>query len=287
MQVIAIEHGEAESMDGINWVLYVCHDDIVSHTGMSEIRYGSWSEHQGLKLSMVRGTDTSSIIEQVGGKLVDAVMKYSAEVPFRLNDRFECWLLTTDRRPLALIASADTEAGKRVFASPTWHPGVAAFDSFDSKHGDAKRLQQLINKRAGERAMTVWLKRKKTTQGYCGDGVTEAGETISATELPVSMLLQQWDDPNDSALVRDYTAWQAPWLLQLEHVDDATRVRLEELAWKRPILCAQQYRLFAKVIDMQQLKVTRVKARLMGYDSNGQSLVETFIETGDKETYSP
>jgi hypothetical protein len=287
MQVIAIEHGEAESIDGINWVLYVCHDDIVSHTGMSEIRYGSWSEHQGLKLSMVRGTDTSSIIEQVGKKLVDAVMKHSAEVPFSLNDRFECWMLSTDHKPLALIASTDTEAGRRAFASPKWHPGVAAFDSFGSEHGDAKRLEQLINQRAGDRAMTVWLERQQTAQGYCGAGVTEVGETIAATELPAGMLLQQWDDASDTALVRDYLAWQAPWLLQLNYFDDAARVRLEELAWKRPILCAQQYRLFAKVIDLQQLKVTRVKARLMGYDSKGQSLVETFIETGDKETYNP
>lgn len=287
MQVIAIEHGEAESMDGINWVLYVCHDDIVSHTGISEIRYGSWSEHQGLKLSMVRGTSTSSIIEQVGEKLVAAVMKYSAQVPFRLIDRFECWLLTSDHKPLALIASTDTEAGKRAFAAPKWHPGTAAFDSFSSEQGDAKCLQQLINRRAGDRAMTVWLERKKTAQGYCGDGVTDAGDTIPAAELPAGMVLQQWDDAGDAALVRDYLSWQAPWLLQLDYFDDEERAGLEEQAWKRPVLCAQQYRLFARVIDRQQLKVTRVKARLMGYDSKGQGLVETFIQTGDKETYSP
>lgn len=287
MQVIAIEHGEAESMDGINWVLYVNHEDIVSHTGMSEIRYGSWSDHQGLKLSMVRGTDTSDIIEQVGRQLVRAVMKHSAEVPFRLNDRFECWLLTTDHKPLALIDSTDTAAGKRAFTSPVWHPGTAAFDSFDSVHGDAKRLQQLINRRAGERAGTVWLERQKTARGYCGDGVTGTGEMVPACELPASMLLQQWDDASDAALLADYLAWQAPWLLQLDYLDDATRAGFEQLAWKRPVLCAQQYRLFAKVIDRQQLKVTRVKARLMGYDSKGQGLVETFIETGDKETYSP
>jgi len=60
-------------------------------------------------------------------------------------------------------------------------------------------------------------------------------------------------------VIRDYLAWQAPWLLQLDYFDDAACIRLEEVAWKRLVLCAQQYRLFSKVIDRPQLKETRVK----------------------------
>jgi phosphoribosylaminoimidazole carboxylase (NCAIR synthetase) len=53
------------------------------------------------------------------------------------------------------------------------------------------------------------------------------------------------------------------------------------------VLCAKQYHLFAKVLDEKQLKVVRVQARLMGYDGQGQKVIETFIHTGDKDLYSP
>ena len=48
MRTISIEHGDAETTDGVSWILYVNHEDIVSHTGMSEVRYGSWSHEDGL-----------------------------------------------------------------------------------------------------------------------------------------------------------------------------------------------------------------------------------------------
>ena len=108
MQVIAIEHAEAESTDGINWILYVSHEDIVSHTGMSEIRYGSWNQQDGLQLSRVRGTETSNIIDTVGEKIAAAVEIYASTIPFPLNDRYECWLLTEDGKPLALLDTVDS-----------------------------------------------------------------------------------------------------------------------------------------------------------------------------------
>jgi len=274
MRVIAIEHGEAETTDGVSWVLYVSHDDIVSHTGMPEIRYGSWSQQDGLKLSMVRGTEKSSVIDIIGERLVKALEEYAASVVFTLNDCFECWILTADGQPLTLIESAADEEQKRAFESPAWHPGMAAFNEFRSDHGDAERLRRLINDRAGSRSRTLWVRRKKTDLGYSGDAVTESGEIIAAADMP------------HQSLVKDYLEWQAPWLLQLDNFDDETRQAMELQAWKRPVLCAKQYHLFAKVLDEKQLKVARVQARLMGFDSHKQGVIETFIQTGDKETYS-
>lgn len=287
MQIIAIEHGEAESMDGVNWVLYVSHEDIISHTGMSEIRYGSWSEDDGLKLSMVRGTGTGQMIEQIGARLVAAVTEHCRRVPFALQDRFECWLMTADDRPLALIESACDENDRRVFESPQWHPGAAALEGAISAVGDARRLQQIINQRAGERARTCWLQREASAFGYSGDAITDDGGRIAAADMPTRMLQEEWHNETDRQLVADYLGWQAPWLLQLDSIGDDARQSIEQQAWCRPVLCAQQYRLFAKILDRQQLKVSRVKARLMGYDSKGQKVIETFIQTGDKETYSP
>ncbi len=140
MQVIAIEHGEAETTDGVNWVLYVIHEDIVSHTGMSEIRYGSWSQHDGLKLSMVRGTESNNVIDRVGEQLAAAVEKYAGSLPFPLNDNVECWLMSSDGLPLALIDSVASEEDKQVYESLNWHPGVTAFHDFSVKLWQCKKI---------------------------------------------------------------------------------------------------------------------------------------------------
>lgn len=286
MQVIAIEHGEAETTDGVNWVLYVSHEDIVSHTGMSEIRYGSWSQHDGLKLSMVRGTETNNVIDSVGEQLEKALIEHAAKIPFPLNDSFECWLMTNDGQPLALLDSVDSEEKKQVFESSSWHPGATAYTEFHSEYGDAGHLKRLINERTDRRSHTLWVRRNKSDYGFSGDAITESGEVIPATEMPRRLLLEYWENENEAALVQDYLAWQAPWLLQLDHYDDETRRTIESQAWKQPVLCAKQFNLFAKVLDETQLKVVRVQARLMGYDSHKQGVIETFIHTGDKETYS-
>ncbi|NNJ51252.1 MAG: hypothetical protein HKP22_12905 [Gammaproteobacteria bacterium] len=287
MQVIAIEHAEAESTDGINWILYVSHEDIVSHTGMSEIRYGSWNQQDGLQLSRVRGTETSNIIDMVGEKIAAAVEKYASTIPFPLNDRYECWLLTEDGEPLALLDTVDSYDKQRSHDRTIWHPGTKAYEEFHSDFGDAGRLKQLINQRAGERSRTLWVERKKTDFGYSGDAIKDKEVTIAAANIPQRLLLEDWQTVEDSRLVADYLAWLAPWLLQLNNYDDDKRQMIEQQAWKRPMLCAKQYHLFAKVLDEKQLKVTRVQARLMGYDGQGQKVIETFIHTGDKETYSP
>ena len=287
MQVIAIEHAEAESTDGINWILYVSHEDIVSHTGMSEIRYGSWNQHDGLQLSMVRGTETSNIIDTVGEKIAAAVEQYADTIPFPLNDRYECWLLSEDGEPLALLDTVDSHDKRQSFDQTTWHPGTKAYEEFHSDFGDAARLKQLINQRAGDRSRTLWIERKMTDFGYSGDAIKDNGEIIAAADIPQRLLLEDWQTTEDSRLVSDYIAWLAPWLLQLNNYDDDTRQSIEKQAWQRPVLCAKQYHLFAKVLDEKQLKVVRVQARLMGYDGQGQRVIETFIHTGDKDTYSP
>jgi hypothetical protein len=285
MRAVAIEHGEAETTDGISWVLYVSHDAIVSHTGMPEIRYGSWSRQGGLKLSMVRGTEKNSVIDIIGERLVRALEEHADSLLFTQRDCFECWILTADGQPLVLIESAVDEEKKRAFESPAWHPGMSAFDEFLSDHGDAERLRRLINERAGSRSRTLWVRREKSDYGYSGDAVTESGDIINAADMPPRLLLEQWDDAGHQSLVKDFLDWQAPWLLQLDNFDDATRQALELQAWKRPLLCAKQYHLFAKVMDDKQLKVARVQARLMGFDSRKLGVIETFIHTGDKENY--
>lgn len=282
LQVVAVDHGEAESSDGINWVLYVRHESIVSHTGMSEVRYGSWSRTGKLKLSIVRGTEINSVIDEVGEQLVSALEENAENVPFDPRDYYECWLMSQDDEPLALIDSVTDTNERQTHETPLWHPGAAAYVDLHSDYGDAARLRSIVNDRAGRRSRSIWVYRPEW-----GDAYTDENELISADRFPPFLLRDEWRNNEDASLVRDYLCWQAPWLLQLHALNKNMRIEYEKQAWKRPLLCAKQYRLFVDLQDEKGLTVVRVQARLMGDDAKGQELREAFIHTGDKESYSP
>ena len=279
MQVVSIDNGDAESSDGVNWTLYVNHEDIVSHTGMSEIRYGSWSQENGLKLSVVRGTATNRLIEEVGEDLLAALLDNFDQVPFPPADRHECWLMSAEGKPLVLLESALDDEQRQVYSFPAWQPGQAARQAFASKHGDAETLKTVINERAGERPSARWF-----TRCFTSSFEREKTEQVA---FPNLLLVQHWPAESEQKLIADYIYWQAPWLLQLQHLTQNVRAELEQQAWKRPVLCDEQFRLFARVLDEKSLKVARVQARLMGAGGQGQATLEAFIDTGDKDAYSP
>ncbi|MEW8430483.1 MAG: hypothetical protein G8D61_12265, partial [gamma proteobacterium symbiont of Ctena orbiculata] len=121
-QVISVEGGIAESMDGWNWKLYVADESIVSHTGLSEIVYGSWNPYHGLSRSRIRGAMPSSIIEQMGDRLLQAVERHADSIPFASLDEFELWLLDEESgKPLALLDSALADDTLEFHDNPTWH----------------------------------------------------------------------------------------------------------------------------------------------------------------------
>jgi len=282
MQVISVEYGDAESSDGIHWVLYVNHKDIVAHTGMFEVRYGSWNRHDGLSLSMVRGTEQNKLIETVGDNLVMALQQHAGEIPFRGIDDHECWLLTTDDMPLALMDSVTEPSGRYVFESPSWHPGASAYEAFDSDFGDAASLRELVRLRAGRKQKSIWLHRQQDLSG-----ITEDGQTFSGEQIPKFLLNEHWGEESDRKLVEDYFRWQAPWLLQLDSLSDAQRGDYEKYAWRRQLVCANQFQLFPRVVDERALRSVRVQAQLMGSDTRGVNVREAFVHSGDKESYSP
>lgn len=282
MQVISVESGEAESSDGVHWVLYIIDEDIVSHTGMFEVRYGSWNVKDGLVLSAIRGTVQGHLIESVGEKLIRALERYAKDIPFDPIDNFECWMLTEDELPLVLIDSVLDESEITISESPLWHPGAAPYEALNSAFGDAERLRKIVNHRAGAKPKAIWFKRNPD-----GSAVAEDGSTVAAFLFPPMLLLQKWDEKNNENLVSDFIHWQAPWLLQLHALSDDERQNLEIHAWKRQILCAGQFRLFVKLMDERALKSVRVQARLMGGGEDGFPVKEAFIDSGDKENYSP
>ena len=227
-QVITVDGGIAESMDGWEWKLYVADESIVSHTGLSEIVYGSWNPLRGLSRSRIRGAMPSSLIEQIGDRLLDAVEQHAEEIPFPSKDEFELWLLDAQSgSPLALIDSAIAEDTLTPYDNPAWYPGGQAGRKFRSLSGDAADLTRLIRNKAGKQSTAIWIKRSPD-----GSGSDQNDFEYPADIFPTLLLQERWEDANQQQLVADFLNWQAPWLLQLP-LDPETRIQLEEAAWAR------------------------------------------------------
>lgn len=256
-QVISVTGGVAESMDGENWQLYVADERIVTHTGLSEVRYGDWHQQRGRQRSKIRGTAPSGLIEAIGERLIQALQRHAQQVPFPLADRFEYWLLHgVHRRPLALLDSALEGDSLPASERPTWYPGGAVGRRFHSEAGDSEDLAGLIREAAGRRPVAVWVERN------ANGGLDTEGESYAPTAFPPLLLSTDWPSPGERRLVADYLDWQAPWLLQLE-LDADLRRRLEQAAWRRPRETDRVCRLFPRILDQRGLTVARVKARLL------------------------
>ena len=257
LQVVSVPGGIAESMDGETWKLFVADECIVSHTGLSEVRYGDWRPGQGLRRSKIRGTAPSGLVESVGHRLLQALEHCADQVPYPLADRFECWLLHgAEQRPLALLDSALDATALPPNDNPAWHPGGRSSRSFRSEAGTLDDLKNLISETAGKRPRTVWIERRE------GVAVTLDGERFPTQALPPMLLSTDWSSPAAWRLVTDYLDWQAPWLLQLA-LEQSLRRRLEQAAWRRPRETGRVFRLFPEICDDEGLTVTRVKARFL------------------------
>lgn len=256
-QVLTVPGGIAESMDGDVWKLYVADERIISHTGLSEVRYGDWDSRNGLRRSKIRGTAPSGLIESIGDRLMTTLAHYAGQVPFPLADRFECWLLHADhRRPLALLDSALDADNLPAIDSPTWYPGGTSGRRFHSEAGDIDDLTGLIREAAGRRPVAVWIERGTRS------GISHDGRRFRAEAFPPMLLSTDWPSPTAWRLVTDYLDWQAPWLLQLP-LSQGLRERLEQAAWLRPRETERVFRLFPQIWDDRGLTVTRVKARML------------------------
>lgn len=252
--------GEAETTDGVHWVLYAMDERIVTHTGLSEVRYGTWDPHHGLMRARIRGTARASLIEEAGRRLVEALESCTNELPFAAADHHECWLVAADDGlPLLLLETAVNAADRSVIHQPCWRPGIGELNEFGSRRGDARRLAALVAEKAGSRPQAFWCERQAD-----GSGATDEGCRLPAECFPALLLRESWPEEEAGSLVRDFLAWQAPWLLQLSGLDRATRHWLEALAWQRPVIASRSWRLYPELYDTEGLRVARVKAMLAG-----------------------
>jgi hypothetical protein len=262
---VETDHGIAETTDGKTWTLYVSHENIVAHTGLSEVRYGSWSRDTGFIHSRVTGGNRSNLIDGLGQSLLDELMRHADEIPFSANDIYQCWLLDEkDQQPLALLESSTDPDAVMNPCTPVWRPAQSAFNEFTSGYGDAQALTEQVRKKAGKSPKTQWYN--------C--------EALANDFLPPLLISQAWEDERESSLVEAFIDWLSPWLLQIKLSDVILRNRLEQCAWQRPLEVERVYALFPEIIDRKGLKVARVKAQLMG-DSSQKKYHEPFTEKSD------
>jgi len=273
-QTIAVDNAEAESTDGLNWVIYLTHESIVSHTGLTEVRYGTWTQRNGIAHSKIQGVTDLSVHERSLPSLIEALETYARQAPFPAIDRYEFWLLDEQhRRPLVLLDTATHkgDVNPQHYAGE-WRPSQSVADSFRSEHGNFDDLIMLVNQAAGNKHQTAWYQRDTK-----GNGKDLDGETLSANDFPTLQVRTDYFDKKDNKIIQDYFFWDAPALLQLHGLSHEQRQQLETYAWQQPVRVEQLHYLYPQVIDQDGLEVALVKARLIGKNKNPDGWQEPFL----------
>ncbi len=283
MNVIALDDAEAVTTDGLTWSLYVrdrfdaCEDEPEEFAEIDNphIRFGTWSEEQGLVRAPVLPGYHYREIQHKGERLLEVVRHYAGDVPFAFRDYYELWLLEKDTHlPLALIDSVccDTEMYNNDLL--TWRAGNLCRSEFKSQlvnpadaggsHADV--LNRLVNSRAGSKPMAQWFLREENGYGYGLRGVNLdsrlEGREMSPRLFPRLFIEEHWENKTDAVLVNDFIDWMSPWLLLLDFLKDRQRASLELSARKHALLVDKLHRLYPKVVEERHIKAARVEAML-------------------------
>lgn len=283
LSVVETDDADAVSSDGMHWALYVhgeiedvrMSDGTLRDVALPDIKFGDWSIETGLKRAPVRNAADMNRIDAIGSHLLEAVKHAAAQLPFPLCDRDELWLLDRWDRPLALLGVAVDEDARDTPQTLAWHPGELAKTQFSStrmpegsSHSAGGLVEELVNAACGERPRAQWFWRSDDGSGIGQEGVaidlSIVGRILTATEFPPLLLSTAWATADEQALLNDFLAWQAPWLLQLQHLDREQRAQLERLAVRRAGEVAKCHRLYPEVIDVDCITAARVEARLRG-----------------------
>jgi len=283
MLTIRFGAAEAVSLDGRRWDIYVANDllrDGVTARGevqVSDIRYGSWSVEQGLRRGSITPSDDFRRMEALGAVVYQHLLRVHDQIPFPFADRFELWLLDGEGRPLALLQSAVRAADLRLDHAPRWRIGMRARERFASDAlvglpgcggNAAGYLEDYVNRRAGIQPAAQWFERGARGRGVALDGMNLApgllGRELPSEAFPPLPLADLGHDAPHSALVDDFHAWLAPWLLALGHLDRALRARLEGQARAQALAVQSQHCLYPEIADEATVRATLVEARLRG-----------------------
>lgn len=278
VHVMRFQSAEAVTTDGVEWDIYVANDALLDGLGragrraqISDIRYGHWSAEKGLKRGPLYPSDDFKRLEHMGAVLYEHLLNQQHALPFAFRDQFELWLLDQHDLPLALLHSVRTDIETDTKPPLDWRAGIAAQERFKSRavgplnETPGAYLTRHVNSLS--RGVAQWFRRSDDGAGLgmhtLRGGDTLHGRVLNADAFPPLFINTTYMDAAHAQLVRDYHAWQAPWMLLLSHLDPATRSALEAAACQQAEMIDKHYRLYPQILDHKALQAARVEAALI------------------------
>ncbi len=282
VQIIDAQESRAFSNNGISWQIQIKHHLAKPNWGSLEnifsaqkyVRYGIWNEQQGLNRFSIPPTLNADHVNQLGSEIIQEICTHQEQLPFKLTDCFEHWLLDRESLlPAALLTSSIEEQRIDQSYAPEWQshnnempPMNDTGDSEKSEQDPFDRLEQLLKFAAGQPPLTQWFERLPDGSGrgiYARKLDKEKeSRTLADDVFPTMLLRNDWRDEDLNALVRRYHQWQAPYLLTLTTITDDQRGLLEVSACKNPLLVYELHRLFPKIVQKKLIKRAIVEAQL-------------------------
>ena len=284
INTVKYQSAEAVSTDGVNWDIYVSNDllledlDTTGSIQISDIRYGKWSQANGLKRGPLYPSEDFKYLEQQGAVVLEYIQQHHANVPFPFADNIELWLLDREAMPLALLDSVTRRDEVDSERSLSWRAGNLCRKTFKSgileqlqpaNTGNANAadyLTSFINSQTSDPPAAQWFERDVQGNARAVQGINLDGDLHSrklpAGAFPITLLNHPVTDALHHQLIDDFFSWQAPWLLLLPNLDHNTRSRYELSARKQALIVEQQYRLYPQIIDPAAINTARVEAML-------------------------
>lgn len=298
MHTIRYESAEAVTLDGVHWDIYVSNEALLEGlavnrwTQITDIRYGSWSQGQGLKRGPLYPSDDFKRMEEMGAMVYEHLTRVHRNVPFAQQDHFELWLLDRAQQPLALLSSVLTEGAIDLDESIVWRAGYTAAELFVSpalQHASntdepaADYLTRYINACTGATPIAQWFQRHADGSGTgltcIGAAGALEGRSLQAQAFPQLLLASTGHDAAHAKLIADFHAWQAPWLLSLAQLESATRQQLEQQARQYALSVEKHHRLYPEIIDQSGIKAALVEAMMRRSQASVEPSKDTTMST--------
>ena len=282
MNIIEYADAEAVTTDGVHWDIYVRDSELLlgldnrSKIQTSDIRYGSWSEKDGLKRGAIFPSDDFKVLENRGAIVYEYLLKHHKDIPFSFEDHYELWLLDKQSEPLALINSAANTEDMELDIPIKWKAGIACSKTFSSEqwqtlsphkgkyHCVAEYLNDYINSLAGDEPVAQWFfKHNKICTGLQGINLKKQLENRQlAYNKFAAFFISMNNHGNHHKLLDDFLNWQAPYLLLLQNISDIDREHFEEQARLQALITDRQCHLYPKIINETVINAARVEAVL-------------------------
>ncbi len=284
MNIIEYHGAEAVTTDGRHWDIYVRDTDLVEDIAnsnkiqTSDIRYGSWSEKDGLKRGAIYPSDDFKVLEHRGAIVYEYLLQHHANIPFPLKDTIELWLLDGNGQPLALLNSMVRPEDIELDCHIDWRAGNECRKKFHSsamrelqqtggtETGAGEYLTDYINALAGHTPRAQWFDRRADGSGESLPGINIAqaleNRILPARAFARYFLQEDVGSPAQRRLIQDFLAWQAPCLLLLQDLPPAVREELERQATARALCVDKHYRLYPDINNKDLINAARVEATL-------------------------